>query len=156
MSELRIFGRAPRANDPDQAFLEQIGPELVAFAQRHSLSIWRYPADHPMWSFNFLHPKDGFGVITLFTDTPVDIHHPILVCVTGDWFLDRRDPDRRLGSEIRCQREVGANVQSVIDALESVLAEVVAWPRSVLVTTSLHPLFGEPLSDFERSLTLPT
>lgn len=71
-----------------------------------------------MWTFNFLHPKDGFGAVSVYSETSADIRQSVRVWVTGEWYLDRRDPDRRLASRLPERREVQSNLHSVIDALE--------------------------------------
>src|SRR5229473_5328777 len=73
---------------------EILEPVLLAFASRHSLLIRKYYHDQPMWTFHFLHPKGGFGMIQIHAAP--DNSGSCKAAVSSHWWIDNLERCQRL------------------------------------------------------------
>lgn len=155
MPHVRRFGNAPRGDSVAQAFLERIAPALESFADRHALTIWKYPHHQPLWMFHFLHPKGGFGWLQLSCDTFAKNPRSVRAWIQGGWSIDEHGRNCRLVSSMPSRKEIPPDIERIVEALGALLSSVIEWPTSSLVASDLAPTAAQAGSDFERSLRLP-
>src|ERR1700738_926219 len=84
-ANIRKFDGLPPSAGALKCF-EILAPVLLAFASRHSLLIRKYYHNQPMWTFHFLHPKGGFGMIQIHA-APHD-RDSFKAAVASHWWID--------------------------------------------------------------------
>jgi len=72
---------------------QRLAPVLLEFASRHSLFVRKYYHNQPMWTFHFLHPKGGFGMVQIHA-APLSAQS-FKAAVASHWWVD---------DEEKCQR----------------------------------------------------
>jgi hypothetical protein len=139
---------------------ENIAPILLEFASRHSLFVRKYYRNEPMWSFHFLHPKGGFGVVQLHV---MPIHGEAFnAYVTPIWWFDDEERCRRSSLPINLMSLASKSVDDVVQFLEQALIYILAKSPVDLTQTSTTTPRGRDdsgniiFSEFERAQRLPT
>jgi hypothetical protein len=138
---------------------ELLQPDLMEFAERHSLFVRKYVHNYPMWSFYFLHPSGGRGSVTL------SISHKeagLGVGTHGEWHVDDEASLTRSFFNLPIEYISDARASSVVSLLEKLLSKILNAPASARTGSSrIMPRrrdeSGQPvIGDFERSLRIAT
>ena len=110
---------------------ERLAPELKKFAERHSLHVERYKRGFSIWTFVFRHPKGGAASLQLSINLTRDTGD-LRATVLAHWWVDIADEHRRLAADFHSVRVPTLETPDVIEALERVLARLLATEESAL------------------------
>jgi hypothetical protein len=110
---------------------EKLAPDLERFAERHSLHVERYKRGFSIWTFVFRHPKDGAASLQLSINLARDTGD-LRATVLAHWWVDIADEQRRLAADFRSVHVPTLDTPDVIEALERVLARLLATEESAL------------------------
>ena len=135
MAQYSLDGRPDDANAI--AFFDGMRRQLEDFAERHDLTIQRYPQNQPIWLFMFLHPKGGRGALQLTCATPLCAATEPKPWLSAHWHKDDDGNGIRRAYPSSPPREIeGLAAKAVVDALELKLGEVRGWDSQALTVTS--------------------
>lgn len=139
---------------------ETLAPVLLTFASRHSLLVQKYYKDQPMWSFHFLHPKGGFGMVQIHA-APLG-GSSFAASVASHWWID---------DEERCQRSAlstnpvsfeATRPEEIGPVLDNTLAYLLGLtPADLKYGSATSPRARDTTcsyvySEFEQAQRLPT
>jgi hypothetical protein len=139
---------------------ERLEPDLVAFAEKHSLFVRKYIHNYPMWGFYFRHPAGGRGSVQLTVCRKPG--EQFTGAVFGEWHVDDEDKLQRSTYSVPLEDLASAEPALIVRTLEEVLARLLRAPESARSKISRimprpkdasgNPIYGE----FERSLQIAT
>jgi len=121
----------PVINPVVRAAFESLGPELEAFADRHSLLVERYQRGFPMWSFLFQHPRGGAASLQ-FNIALSEESARLVASVLTHWWLDVEPGHRRLAAEFPTVRVATLLPADVRYALERAFDQLIGTEESAL------------------------
>ena len=161
MSETsRIYGHETCEDAETDAAFGRWMSDLQSFAERHQLTVWRYPHRAPAWVFHFLHPTGGFCFLQVHCVRPKETC-PLEAWVSTHWYIDDYEKGLRWEPPCRESAKVRDDAQAIVSVLESQLDILVRTPRTVLVPSEYTFVpAGDGrgdffVSDFERGLRVP-
>jgi hypothetical protein len=156
----KVYGRETCEDAEAGAAFERWARDLQLFAERHHLTVWRYPQRASTWMFHFLHPAGGFCFLQLHCVRPKETY-PLEAWVSAHWYIDDYEKGLRWEPPYRESVKAGDDVEAIVSTLEGQLDILVRTPRSELVPSacSFVPT-GDgrgnfSASDFERGLRVP-
>jgi hypothetical protein len=139
---------------------EMLAPVLLAFASRHSLLVRRFYHGQPMWSFHFLHPKGGFGMVQIHA--ALDISGGVKAAVASHWWVDDLEKSLRSSLSTKSVSFQGMQPEDVVPVLESAFRNLLALtPAELSSTSQTMPRKRDDagnyvFSEFERAQRLPS
>ena len=106
-------------SDLDQLFSD-IASTLTEVAQRRGPHIEKYFHNQPVWDFGFLHPSDGYALVTTQRANSEKI------LISGSWWVDDYDGGIRLIRWL-APRESKLPSSSLGHDLEAAIDEIANW-----------------------------
>jgi hypothetical protein len=153
-----VDGRPPDS-DTFRCF-ENLSPALLAFASRHSLLVRKYYHNQPMWSFHFLHPRGGFGMLQVHA---AQLNGEVVkAAIASHWWIDDEQRCSRSSLSTGSVALQSSKPDDLVSVLENALSHLLKLEPVALSSLS-HTMPRKRdkagnyvFSDFERAQRIPT
>jgi len=142
------------------ACFERLTSVLLAFASRHSMLVRKYYQNQPMWSFHFLHPRGGFGMVQIHASPAVETS--FRAAIASHWWIDDQEKCERSAASRAPVSIEGLQAEDILPALEEALAVTLRWTATDLTRKSRttprrrDSAGNYVFAEFEKAQRLPT